>query len=71
MEELLQLLRSVGPMSRALEQHLRKKIKPRYYRKRDLLLRPGEVAGLILFLKKGLVRSYSVLEGKDVSNWFM
>lgn len=71
MEELLQLLRSVGPMSSALERHLRGKIKPVFLKKGELLLRAGEVAGLILYLKKGLVRSYSLLEGKDVSNWFM
>jgi CRP-like cAMP-binding protein len=71
MEEILQLLRSFHPMSGALERHLRKKIKPYYFQKGEILLRSGEVAGLILFLKKGLVRSYSLLEGKEVSNWFM
>jgi CRP-like cAMP-binding protein len=50
---------------------LRGKIKPVFLKKGELLLRAGEVAGLILYLKKGLVRSYSLLEGKDVSNWFM
>lgn len=71
MEELLQLLRSVGPMSPALERHLRRKIKPVFLKKGELLLRAGEVAGLILYLKKGLVRSYSLREGKEVCNWFM
>lgn len=71
MEELLQLLRSVGPISAALDRHLRKKIKLRVYRKGELLLRAGETAGLILYLKKGLVRSYSLRNGKEVSNWFM
>ena len=71
MKELLQLLRSVGPMSPALERHLQGKIKPIFLKKGELLLRAGEVAGLILYLKKGLVRSYSLREGKEVSNWFM
>jgi CRP/FNR family transcriptional regulator, anaerobic regulatory protein len=71
MEELLQLLRSVGRISPALEKHLRKIIKVRYYKKREILLQSGEVASLILYLKKGLVRSYSLRGKKQVSNWFM
>lgn len=71
MEEIMQLLCSLQPMSGALERHLRKKIKPYFFRKGELLLRAGEVAGMILFIKKGLVRSYSLLDGKEVSNWFM
>ena len=71
MEELIKLLQHVGPMSGRLERRLRRKIKPYYFKKGEYLLRAGEVAGHILFIKKGLVRSYSMIKGKEVSNWFM
>jgi CRP/FNR family transcriptional regulator, anaerobic regulatory protein len=71
MEELIALLKLVGPMSGRLEKRLRVKIRPYYFKKGEYLLRAGEVSGHILFIKKGLVRSYSLLEGIDVSNWFM
>jgi len=71
MEELIQLLKHFGPLSKRLEKHLRNKIKPYYFKKGEYLLHEGEVANHILYLQKGLVRSYSMHEGKEVSNWFM
>jgi CRP-like cAMP-binding protein len=71
MEELIALLKLVGPMSGRLEKRLRVKIKPYYFKKGEYLLRAGEVAGHILYIKKGLVRSYSMIKGNEVSNWFM
>jgi len=85
MEDLIKLLKQCAPMSPELEEHLRKIIRPFYYKKWDYLLRAGEVAAHILFLEKGLVRSWSIIvktkksrrtkkvkkEKVEVSNWFM
>lgn len=71
MEELIQLLKEFGSLSKPLEDHLRDKIKPYPFKKGEYLLQKGEVANHILYLQKGLVRSYSMIRGKQVSNWFM
>jgi CRP-like cAMP-binding protein len=71
MEALIQLLHRVRPLSPALEAHLRSKIKRYTFKKGDLMVKEGEIASLILFLEKGLIRSYSRVNGKKASNYFM
>jgi CRP-like cAMP-binding protein len=71
MEELIQLLRAVYPLSAKLEAHLRSKIKPYRFKKGKDIVKAGEVADLILYLEKGFVRSYSIVKGKKASNYFM
>jgi CRP/FNR family transcriptional regulator, anaerobic regulatory protein len=71
MEEVIRLLNSVRPLSPELEAHLRGILRKYTYRKGAKLLRSGEVAAHILFVNKGLVRSYSDLKGKKVTQWFM
>ncbi len=85
MEELIALLKKFAPMSPDLEKHLRKIIRPFYFKKWEFLLQAEDVAGHILYLEKGLVRSWSIIvktkrsrktkkvrkEKVEVSNWFM
>jgi CRP-like cAMP-binding protein len=85
MEELIRLLKQFAPMSEKLEEHLRSILRPLHFKKWDYLLEVGGVANHILYLEKGLVRSYSVIvktkrskktnkvrnKKVEVSNWFM
>jgi CRP-like cAMP-binding protein len=71
MEELLSFLGQIQPLSAGLEKHLRSVLVQTHFAEGEHLLRIGEVAGNILFLQQGLVRSYCVVNGKEVSNWFM
>jgi CRP/FNR family transcriptional regulator, anaerobic regulatory protein len=85
MEELIKLLKQFAPMSRELEEHLRGILRPLHFKKWDYLLTVGDVASHILYLEKGLVRSWSIIEKTkrskktkkvrkykvEVSNWFM
>ena len=85
MEGLIALLKQFAPLSAKLEEHLRKIIRPFYFKKWEYLLQAGEVADRILYLEKGLVRSYSIIVKTkrskktkklrrvkvEVSNWFM
>lgn len=71
MEELIKILHFFYPLSPGLEAHLRSKIKLYRFRKGKKLAKEGEVASYIFFLKKGLIRSYSIIDGKKVSNYFM
>lgn len=71
MENLIKLLHCIYPMSPELAAHLRSKIKLFRYRKGEMILREGAICNHIFYIEKGLVRSYYILNGKDVSNWFM
>jgi CRP-like cAMP-binding protein len=71
MEELIQLLKGIAPLSKGLEHHLRFIIRRRQFKKKEYLLKIGQVSQEILFLSKGLVRSYTIVRGRPVSNWFM
>jgi CRP-like cAMP-binding protein len=71
MEALIQLLHAVYPLSPSLEAHLRSKIKCYRFKKGEKIVTAGEVATLILYLDTGLIRSYSLVEGKPASNYFM
>jgi CRP-like cAMP-binding protein len=71
MEPLIQLLHTVQPMSPSLEAHLRSKIKFHKYRKGQKIATAGQIAPLILYLERGLIRSCSIVNEKKVSNYFM
>jgi len=71
MEQLIQLLNEAHSLSPPLELHLRVKIKPYKFKKGETIMAAGEVASLILYINKGLIRSYSVEKGERVSNYFM
>jgi CRP-like cAMP-binding protein len=71
MEELIQLLLSIAPMSEELLAHLRSIIKKSVYKKSSVILHEGEICNSIFYIKQGLVRSYYRLNGKEVTNWFM
>ncbi|MBN9386211.1 MAG: cyclic nucleotide-binding domain-containing protein [Chitinophagaceae bacterium] len=71
MDQLLQLLTNIGPMSPALLAHLRSIIRPMRFKKGELILEAGTIASHIYYIESGLVRSYYMLNEKEVSNWFM
>lgn len=71
MDELIQYLHAVHPMGPDLEAHLRSKLRLHVFPRGSHLLRIGELSQTILFITKGLVRSYHIYRREEVSNWFM
>jgi CRP-like cAMP-binding protein len=71
MQELLDYLHSIHPLSEALRSHLTRVVKIREIRKRELLLKAGQVDREIYFIRKGLLRCYYLKDEKEVSSWFM
>ncbi len=43
----------------------------RKYKKKDYLLREGEICKEIFYVQKGLVRVYIINEGKEINTWFV
>ena len=71
MEELIQLLQQLEPMSEALTAHLRSIIRLIEYKKGEIILAEGEISNNIMYIESGLVYSYYMVDEKQVSNWFM
>ncbi len=71
--KMLQLLNSIYPMSSGLQEEIMDIIQFKSLRKRQVLLKKGEVCRHIYFVTKGLLRLYYHTEegGPQVSAWFM
>jgi CRP-like cAMP-binding protein len=70
MEELLQYLASIYPLSPECMSHLRCIIRYREIRKSQLLLQAGEVCQNIYFIRKGILRCYYLVKNVEVTDWF-
>lgn len=71
MEDLIQLLLAIHPLSDALRQHLPSILREQTFLKKELLLRNGSTSKQIFFIKSGLVRCYYTRDGEEISCWFM
>ncbi|HLZ86630.1 MAG TPA: cyclic nucleotide-binding domain-containing protein [Puia sp.] len=72
MEQLIEFLRTIAPLSAALEAHLRLIIALVEYRKGDIILTAGDICDQIFFIESGLVRSHYYNEdNEEVTNWLM
>jgi CRP-like cAMP-binding protein len=71
MQELLDQLDSIYPLSPELRQHLISITKHKVVRKREYLLKAGQVNREIHFIHKGLLWCYYSKEEKDFVSWFM
>lgn len=71
MDHILSYLHSFYPLSEGLRDFLIKVVGFQAVKKKDLLLRPGEVARHLYFVQAGLVRCYYIKDGEEVSTWFM
>src|SRR3954468_18895407 len=71
MEQLLQMINSIYPLSSSLTVELKNLLSEETFLKKECLLRIGEVCSNIYFIKKGLLRCF-YMEGEDeVCSWFM
>ena len=69
---IIEYLHSIRPLSPELEDHLSKILRFERYKKKEILLREGQVSRNIYFIWKGLVRCYYMMEdGQEVSARFM
>jgi CRP/FNR family transcriptional regulator, anaerobic regulatory protein len=71
MEQLIQFLNSIYPLSEALAAYLLKNLKTKELAKKDFLLKKGHVCKDICFIEKGMLRCYYMIDDKEVSSWFM
>jgi CRP-like cAMP-binding protein len=68
---LFHLIRSIIPVSTALEERLKGILRRDTFPKRHFLLKEGQVSNYIYFIEKGFIRSYYLKDGKEITSWFM
>lgn len=69
---LLQILSMIAPLGLALRYDLTQIIKTELFPKKHLILKQGQVARRIYFIKEGFARAYyHDLDGKEHTLWFM
>jgi CRP-like cAMP-binding protein len=71
MNKLVQHLHSIHPLPGSLREHLYSIVKTTDVRKKERLLKIGEVCTHIYFIEKGLFRCYYESGSTEVCAWFM
>ena len=71
MNDFVQSLSLIYPLSPVFNEYLLQKLKLVILPKKSFLLREGRVCKNIYFIKKGLARCFYIKEDKEVSSWFM
>lgn len=70
-EKLVARLNGLYPMSEALTERIREIAKISKHPKKTILLKDGDINNDICMVISGLVRSYYINEGKDITSRFM
>jgi CRP-like cAMP-binding protein len=70
MEEILQLLSAIHPLSPECLDYLRDVVEYQKVKNREYLLKPGQVNNRLYFIKKGLLRCYYLLNDRELTDWF-
>jgi len=71
MNNLIEFLHSIHPLSPQLRQHLLAILKEHELAKKSFFLKKGQICGHIGFVEKGLLRCYYEHHDKEVCSWFM
>jgi CRP-like cAMP-binding protein len=69
--DLLQVLGGITPISANFQQRLQEQLATEHFSQRHYLLRPGEIARRLYFIRKGLFRAFTLdRNGKQTTSWF-
>jgi len=71
MEEIIRNINAIYPLPVELELLLRKTIRRDVVRKKQKLLRKGQICTRLYFIEQGLLRLFVKHEDKDYCSWFM
>jgi CRP-like cAMP-binding protein len=63
---LLHLLETIGPLSPSLRQRLTETLKTQTFKKKEYLLREGQLAKNIYFIEQGLLRIFYLKDGVEL-----
>ncbi|MGM9475252.1 Crp/Fnr family transcriptional regulator [Pedobacter sp. GSP4] len=70
--DLLETLSFIAPLPAPLQQRVNQEVVTESFNRKHLLLRPGETARRLYFIRSGFLRAYFIDEnGKECNTWFM
>ncbi|WP_274476548.1 Crp/Fnr family transcriptional regulator [Mangrovimonas aestuarii] len=62
-------LEKIIPLSADFKSFFHDRIQHTIYKKGELLNKSGEICDKLYFVKKGMIRGYHVIEGKEITTW--
>lgn len=71
MNPLFKTISEAGTLSNELIEDINKCLIHLNFKKKDLVLREGEICNHLYFVNEGLLRAYYIIDGSDVSSLFM
>ena len=71
MEQLFLLFDTIRPLSPGIKNYIRSILVKKVIKKKEIILRKGEIAKYIYFIEKGVVRSFRYIRGKERTSWIM
>jgi CRP-like cAMP-binding protein len=70
--DLLETLGFIMPISAPMQQRVNEQVIIQTFKRKHLLLRPGETAKRLYFIRSGFLRAYFIDEnGRECTTWFM
>jgi CRP-like cAMP-binding protein len=70
MISFFRFLRTIHALSEPLRDRLEEVIKERHLSKKEYLLKEGQICGNVYFVEKGVLRTYYIKDGRDISSGF-
>jgi len=70
MNQMFKILRSIHPVSENLRDYLDDNLKEKKVKKREILLKEGQLCGSLYFVHQGILRGYYSKGGKEISCLF-
>lgn len=71
-DNVMQMLGSLTPLSAQFQERMTSQLFTETFKSHHILLRPGEVARRIYFIKEGFLRAFTIdSSGKECTSWFM
>jgi CRP-like cAMP-binding protein len=71
MDSLLRYLESISSLSETLRDHLIGVVKTKTARRKEFILKSGQVCSQVYFISRGLLRCFYVKNMAEVCSWFM
>jgi len=65
-QELLTFLNTIHPLSNGVQKRLTAVLKSKFFKKKDILLREGQVCNHVYFVQEGLLRVYYLKDGVEI-----
>ena len=69
MKELIEFITQFQELDDETEDAIKNKFEEKLYKKKDYLLKEGEVCSKIFFIKTGLVRRFYIVDGEEITKW--